>query len=625
MYPICSDLLRNYFSRITYIDDKFDTSLIDEPLSDNVDMGEVPVPDDVVVTKEGESLESYKIEGVSSGYENLCANLSQVILQIGTKKELDGIQLSPILYEKNIDESFLITKMQKAPLSIIDWNLGGGTTAFPIVSNLFNQSKQLKVVVVYTNSFLEAENAFTKDKSFSLYKKIQYNKKSIFCWQRENKSLLIIASKQQYNLQKLLESIIELYIKCCGLMPSAFLSVVDKINEMSGSLFGSFSKPFEDVYFLQLYFSELNVGDMPDSLTKFILSKVQAGIQVDPGILSEMRQLAQYRLVEVDSDSKCCDAINKSLVAIRPCLTEIQKEICDVLTKTPYDKYKDCFAKVRNQKRYDSWKNILAVFHPLINDSFKQVCNTHYEKIIQPYSDITISGDKKKLIEENKIKVIRKIKGNLLSEYDAFKKQIWPVCIQTLISGQDILNAGSELVSNLKYHFYSPDSLASLFPEGEIPSKEKRASLLKNQIHFGDILTKSTEDKDEYLLCITPPCDVFRPNKTELMVTFIKGKLIQSDKLDAQRKENLHVSVLPCKDKKGVKHLQYIEWRYFDLVKFDLKDDAACKKFFSYRRPYMLDAQYMRQIANKFTAYFSRAGVDEIFMKEEKSLIKMFI
>jgi hypothetical protein len=39
----------------------------------------------------------------------------------------------------------------------------------------------------------------------------------------------------------------------------------------------------------------------------------------------------------------------------------------------------------------------------------------------------------------------------------------------------------------------------------------------------------------------------------------------------------------------------------------------------------MLDAQYMRQIANKFTAYFSRAGVDEIFMKEEKSLIKMFI
>ena len=65
-------------------------------------------------------------------------------------------------------------------------------------------------------------------------------------------------------------------------------------------------------------------------------------------------------------------------------------------------------------------------------------------------------------------------------------------------------------------------------------------------------------------------------------------------------------------------------WRLFDVVKFDLGKKDEYEKICTYIRPFMMSEQYSRQIGNLFTSYFSRAGVDELFMKSEGNLRAIF-
>ena len=70
--------------------------------------------------------------------------------------------------------------------------------------------------------------------------------------------------------------------------------------------------------------------------------------------------------------------------------------------------------------------------------------------------------------------------------------------------------------------------------------------------------------------------------------------------------------------------MSYIEWKLFDVVTLDLGDDTQYEKICEYKRDYRLDEIYTRQIANKLISHFSRAGVDEIFIKNERNLVSVF-
>ena len=52
--------------------------------------------------------------------------------------------------------------------------------------------------------------------------------------------------------------------------------------------------------------------------------------------------------------------------------------------------------------------------------------------------------------------------------------------------------------------------------------------------------------------------------------------------------------------------------------------DEDLEKLKSWERPCMMAEPYARQISNKFISYFSRAGVDELFMKSAVNLRRIF-
>ena len=628
-YPKCSALLKGYFSNIVYIDDCFDLSLVDKPIKEEpLEDGEVegiPLTDrELDVDEQHADEKEDECEADLSSKEMESELLSMLLLRLGAEEKYDGIQLSPVKYHHEVDEEFIVKKMLRAPLSIIDWDLKGGKTAFSIVPKLFQQSKQLKVVVVYTNSFNEAEMALRENEDFIEYTRIECRKPNLLCLQNKHKSLMITALKKDYDLESLLNVIVELYIECCGLMASALLSVVSQVNEQSGKLFESFCKPFEDLYFLQMYFSQISNEDRRNSLNEFLLSKVQAEIDVDLDIIMEMQQFEQDRLFKKINDLKRESGkyIKTCLEEIQPYLqSEVQIEICKKLSDISYGDYKSCFDKMKNP--YDSWGSVLQEYSTLLSKTFEAVCQERSKILLGPYSELKVPAEKEKELEAHRKSIVQKVKRDFKPEYEIFKKEIWPVFLQVLISGPEVLHSSVELVHTMKYYAYSDDTLMALLPDGDIP-KDKEKFLL-NRIHFGDIFVQKYEEDTEYLLCITPSCDVFRPKKVELMVSFIRGQIIKQDEVQKTRKENVHVSALPCIDKVGNKCLRYVAWRFFDLKKIDLKDDDIYREFVCYKRPFRLNEKYMRQISNKFISYFSRAGVDEVFMKEEKSLMNIFL
>ena len=61
--------------------------------------------------------------------------------------------------------------------------------------------------------------------------------------------------------QGILDIIPDVFINNCGLMPVALLDYMASAQHVSDELFGAFSHPFEDIYWLQMYFSELSEAD----------------------------------------------------------------------------------------------------------------------------------------------------------------------------------------------------------------------------------------------------------------------------------------------------------------------------------------------------------------------------
>jgi hypothetical protein len=626
-YTTCKKKLTDYFGNITYIDDQFDQSLINEPyLGEDTADEDVPLPLEITdafipsdnLPEGGENASDYRL----TPEERSNFNLARVLIALNDRKYND-VRLNPVYYTRETERGLLLEKVQTAPLTIIDWNLGGGETAFPVIKTLFDTTKRLKVVVVYTSDFTGAVAALKADPQLSVYTQLQTSNEQFDCYKCDNKSLLIIASKQKYNLLSLLDTVPDLFIDNCGLMPAALLDYMESAQKLSGELFGAFCQPFEDMYFLQMYFSELYELDVPDTLATFIQNKFREDCSIDSRIANELFLYQRDRLAALlrRRDDEACEVIQTALRALRPHLDGEHVNFCDALMTIEYASFKGYCGHAIAES--ENWGEVLLGFDGMLEEVKKKVCREKCEKLFEPYSNIDIPAEQRGELVHHRESICALFSEQLKEDFIAFKNQVFPIVIQVLISSPSILSAGPELVRNLKYSTHGSTSLCDLLNEGKALNKKKREAFLMNKIHFGDVLFKDNGQGKVYLLCITPPCDAFRPEKTKLNINFIKGTEINYRDLNIRRKDSIHISALPVTNGDH-DCLKYIGWKLYDIVKFDMNENSDYDELCTYTRPFIMSEQYVRQIANQFTAYFSRAGVDEIFMKAENNLRKMF-
>lgn len=623
-YEHCRKILRKYFSNITYIDDKFDTDLVE---AGKEIVSEDEIPDEIPLDVEdgATSVSMYGEDGISkemsvqterSEQETSAAALLDTLQKLN-REEFADINLMPVIYDETVSDQFIIEKTMEANLTVIDWDLGRGKTALPIIKVMLDQATQLKVIVVYTRGYQEARKSVKE-----IFGKIEYIKdeKQVMCFQytKQSKSLVFIVDKQYLNIENILDEVEEIFIQQNGIMPVAVLDIADKLQEKSGDIFSAFCKPFEDAYFLQMFYSEMLDNEISSYFSDFIIRKIYSDIHVEKVLGKELLTSKKNTLIEVLESSGLEHKIQGCINQLQNRISGDNADLLRLQGQLEKDIYREVVENLkRNQET--SWNKIIQSFKPLFRQLKMQRKNEKFNEVF---------GDKdvefKETFDEMYKKISDEITKAIDGEIDNYKKEVMPIFLQTLISQKDFLKSLPELVENLKFHKYEYVELGHYLQEGMGKKGYSKSNFLMNKIHFGDILYGF--DANEYLLCITPPCDAFRPQKTDYKYTFIRGKEIGADCVNEAHKENIHITVYPLKHlkDKNENRVSYIEWKLFDVVTLNLGDDAQYERICEYNRYYRLDEVYTRQIANKLISHFSRAGVDEIFIKNARNLVSVF-
>ena len=614
-YEACKRRLKHYFGNITYIDDRFDQCLIDEPVYLPVEeMAGPPLPvhQGEIADKE-ESIEDEKTQIVSSE-----TNLAAMLVKLNDDK-YEEIHLHPILYTQSIEDSKLCDRIFTSPLTVMDWNLGNGRNAFSIIHELFLRTQCLRVVVVYTANYNEALDALKEDTEMKEYQEFMEEKEDCFsCYQGNNKSLLILAQKNMFNVLALIDKVSDIFLKYCGVMPVALLDYMESSQNNSDSLIGDFSYPFEAMYSLQMSFSEMAESDVPGVITSFIQNRLLSACVVCTDIVAELFQ-SKRDLLKRFADRNEADArgvFSASIDILKGKTEEDNQDIWDTMLKEGFLQFRSCCASAAQSNSHwplqmDEFNDLIAVVkNAIIEERTKRLLSNCIEN-----SKLEGQGE---TIEKLKQELMKIVEQQYKTKVEAYLKQTLPILIEMVISKDQMLFSVIGLIKNMKYTYYQEKSLRGILAGKERNNKQAKLEALMNIIHFGDILVKD----NEYLLCMTPPCDAFRPSKTKGTYIFIRGAVTEKNALTNKRKECFHLSVAPATD--GSDSIIFISWCFYAIEKFDLTNEKDLNRFREYERPYMMDESYARQISAKFTSFFSRAGVDELFVKAEENLRSIF-
>lgn len=626
-YEMSRKKLRHYFGNVTYIDDKFDFCLVNDDYydtDDEDDEGGPPLPMQADPQPDDLSGERELTDEQKSGI-----NLIALVKKLNENKYSD-IRLHPVAYSQDSNPERLFPQIISSPLTIIDWDLGGVNTAFSIIKQVFAQTQQLKVFVVYSASFQDAVKSFDDDRELKCFPRIK-EAEMIRAHQCNNRSLLIIADKQRYNICSLLDFITDLFVDRCGIMPIALIDFMESAQKVSDGLFAAFSDSVADLYFLQMYYSQLNECDATEAITMFMQNKFRDACTVDPSLLQEVFQLYKDRLETYISFEDAENRLQKNIDQLIPKLGDLEKAFCCAMKKVPFSTFKRCCndAVIKST----NWVDVVDFFCSFFEEAKEIYIRDEIYSMLSPYLGLELPFVIEGTAERKREKLQETIGKNISDEFENFRKQICPLLLQMLISSPKMLTSSAELVGNMKYKCYEKTSVKELLEPGEALDEKQKNEFLINKVHFGDVLIKYNKHKgNQYLLCLTPPCDAFRPEKIRLNMLFIRGSEVNGPDLNSRRKENSHLSALPVK-RGQKKELRYINWKFYDIVKVDLNDVTphpelndvkSYTDLYEWERPYMMAEPYARQIANAFTAYFSRAGVDELFMKSESPLRRIF-
>lgn len=134
-YAISRARLKNYFSTVTYIDDRFDHCIIDEPL-DFGDEETVDTPPLPILGLATPPIATGEIAPIPHADEkDMEINLSTILAALNDEKYA-GIRFTPVLFKDNLAKEILVKKIQESPLTLIDWNLGEKEKAFDFINLL---------------------------------------------------------------------------------------------------------------------------------------------------------------------------------------------------------------------------------------------------------------------------------------------------------------------------------------------------------------------------------------------------------------------------------------------------------------------------------------------------------
>ncbi len=609
-------ILKKYLNTIVYIDDKFGLSLIGDSEETVTELpGRINrrnIRKDFIEEKE-----DFYIKGSS----NIEPDKLSVLLE-KMQRKYPSIKLLPVKYTDSNDISYVETSIESSKLIVIDWQLtevGGSSTekkytAVDALSCAMKSSNKMKLLVVYTSDPEGAEMDFISKEVIKKFNEGEINNKK-YKFAILESSIVMICKKSDFNAENLIEAYAKLIINNFGFFPVAFIDMLLKLDDKVGYLLKKFSQPFDSVLLMQLENSGLQYDDNTELIRNLVTNSVYDEINCDACIVDNMYQIRIKRLIDL---SKCKD---EDMAKKIDCATDFIIARCSSENKKVY--------KIIKNIEPDKWKAWLGEISPKPENwsiSLKSFSDKLIDKITELQTEVIFfdffgSGE-----QISKIKQIKtKIKSGCKEQIKNSIKDISSLFLM-LLSEEKIGTSITELISNLKLNKYDdPDELKYIsecveFKEdGRI--EEKCKENLRNKLFQGDIIYKKKDDTlYEFLICIVPSCQMLRPDKVDYIISYAKGEVTIFN--EKQKRDSEHFSIIPDPENKD--KLLNVKWKFHDIKKFDLKTEDR-NKLKEYKRPYRLTDDYFRQLMSEFNSFYSKIGVEDLFIKKSPVLADIFL
>lgn len=598
------NILKQYLNHIVYIDDEFKVSWpIQE--SEKVDK---PKRSSTGMTDSGEKQDEMS-EKRSSG-DNLEAFCNLI------RKQYPEILLTPIIYKEEMDIENLLIHMKNARMLVLDWSLSERVTAI----NLLNDAAfagQLRFCVIYTSRLDDAVKEFI-DKIPNVredgLKRGRYEDAG-YDYIRMNSVIYMICEKDKFDFHMIMGALVDIFIEEIGYFPIAFIDMIGRLEEKVPYYLNEFSYPFDKLLLLQTNSDGLPLNDVYNTINDMVVNNIRADINLNENVLNGIYEKQIAALDKILKDDRLFD---------------------ERLTKTLNLIFSRLGCKEKDKKAFEniSVENYKGVIENAIKEpgNLSKGIHNASEKLSKLYAEERADI----MIKESNpdCQDMKQIKSELMGLYrgkirNKIEKLFLP-CLMILINPDENYNM-NKLITSLKIIYYKEDErlFSEIFrdcydrvdeemylkTDGNIP----RLGLLQNKLHAGDIFYKRSDMEgkpDRFYLCIVPSCHLLRPKKVEGNILFTEGKIV-SERPGRNLKDSEHFMILPGVDNEN--RLVSIVWQYHKIVSLDLKQ-VSYDNFENICRPYRLSYEYIRQIMGEFVAFYSKSGVEELFLKADPAL-----
>lgn len=117
-------------------------------------------------------------------------------------------------------------------------------------------------------------------------------------------------------------------------------------------------------------------------------------------------------------------------------------------------------------------------------------------------------------------------------------------------------------------------------------------------------------DANSFLICVTPSCQLMRPDKINNTYTFLKGDF--AEKKVCNNQKQAYTMHLVNKDKSEV---LMVNFEFYSPIVIDFSKKENVQSYGRYKRCYRLNTEYIHKLVELYSEHIKQIGVEELFGK----------
>ena len=545
--------LRNHLNNVIYIENNFGLDLFKSKVE--VECGGLEDFEDALGMRQPPSAVASQAPVDETSVDNKSRSVSDFFGTV--QRNAADINILPYYYDASVfwtQTDSLKKKLSHFPLIIIDWQLEEKDvekTGIDVLQTIIQDNEILHYYVIYSNEISSAMISFSQ--KFADVKIGEVKENGVIALEN---AIVMFANKRTRNLNEIIEALEKFTIENYGYLPQLFLSVKQQIENKTSVLYNDF-KGLDTMMLPQLITDEAySYYGLEDELLKtFIMNKLCDNLKIADNASESYIKNSIRRLLKKEVSQ---EAFEKAM------------EVCNKKFKEPvaltFAEYKDRCSQILtlNYMDLDILPSLKLAAYLFVKG---KTCGVKIEDVIA------------------------------LSNADKDNVYIFTLII-SLCNDEDFLSNYVKLYKFIKLIEYKNDKKCSI--------KEFVDESKYNIICQGDVFI---DDENNYLICVSPSCQLMRPKKINHHYMFLRGT-IDSSALENQ-KQFYEISLL----NKEMNKVVPVKISFFDPVILDMSNGTHADEYQKYVRVFSLHIEYIHKVVELFSEYIKQIGVEELFGK----------